>query len=98
MILVVCFVGVQCLVVKGNGVIQVVVVVVVVMLIEFNIVFVGKVQDIVEGGQVIEIEGFVGLVVFVGFVVGVVKSGVKLLFFCQVVGDLDIVFFFVLVW
>lgn len=50
----------------------------VVMLIEFNIAPAGKVQDIVEGGQVIEIEGPAGLVASAGFAAGVVKPGAKL--------------------
>lgn len=64
----------------------------VVMLIEFNIAPAGKVQDIVEGGQVIEIEGPAGLVASAGFAAGVVKPGAKLPFFRQAAGDLDIAF------
>ena len=68
----------------------------VVMLIEFNIAPAGKVQDIVEGGQVIEIEGPAGLVASAGFAAGVVKLGAKLPFFRQAAGDLDIAFSLVL--
>ncbi len=53
------------------------------MLIEFNIAPAGKVQDIVEGGQVIEIEGPAGLVASAGFAAGVVKPGAKLPFFAR---------------
>ncbi len=60
------------------------------MLIEFNIAPAGKVQDIVEGGQVIEIEGPAGLVASAGFAAGVVKPGAKLPFFLQAAGDLKI--------
>ena len=56
------------------------------MLIEFNIAPAGKVQDIVEGGQVVEIEGAAGLVAAAGFAAGVVKSGAKLPFFRQAAG------------
>ncbi|CAM7118731.1 hypothetical protein KLVAMA180M_02285 [Klebsiella variicola subsp. variicola] len=64
----------------------------VVMLIEFNIAPAGKVQDIVEGGQVVEIEGAAGLIAAAGFAAGVVKLGAKLPFFRQAAGNLDIAF------
>ena len=68
------------------------------MLIEFNIAPAGKVQDIVEGGQVIEIEGAAGLIAAVGFAADVVKPGAKLPLFRQAAGNLDIAFSLVLAW
>lgn len=64
----------------------------VIVLVEFNIAPAGNIQDVVEGGEIIEVEGAAGLIAAAGFAAGIVKPGAKLSFFLQAAGYLDIAF------